>query len=471
MYQGEKSYWMKHLDFILTDLLWMEAAHFAAILLRGGRAAPAGNCRMALVILFIFLLAAFFSGCYHGILRRDRWQELAEVGKQCLMNMSVICVYLFLTKEGDQYSRFVWVFMGVFSFGLIFTSHCLMKRLIRRRKRCFRESFSQMLVLTTHDHAEHDLKKLLQYSYYQNYCVKGIVIVDQDRRGETIEGVPVVGYREEDALDFVRQNVVDEIFLHFTDMYFLQENLMQYFRCMGIVVHICMAEPLSKASPKKVIETIGGFTVISDSISIASPIQLFLKRCMDIAGGITGMTITAILFVILAPIIYIQSPGPIFFCQTRVGKNGRRFKIYKFRSMYPDAEARKKELMKQNKMKGLMFKVDNDPRIIPIGKFIRASSLDEFPQFWNVLKGDMSLVGTRPPTEDEYIYYEDYHRRRLAIKPGITGMWQVSGRSDITDFEEVVALDSQYIENWNIGLDFKILLKTVAVVFARKGSE
>lgn len=123
--------------------------------------------------------------------------------------------------------------------------------------------------------------------------------------------------------------------------------------------------------------------------------------------------------------------------------------------------------MAQNKMNGLMFKMDNDPRIIPIGRFMRATSLDEFPQFINVLKGNMSLVGTRPPTEDEYIQYKDYHKRRLAVKPGITGMWQVSGRSNITDFEEVVALDSKYIEDWNIGKDIKILFKTIAVVFNR----
>lgn len=182
------------------------------------------------------------------------------------------------------------------------------------------------------------------------------------------------------------------------------------------------------------------------------------------------MIFTAALCVVLAPIIYIQSPGPIFFSQWRVGKNGRRFKIYKFRSMYTDAEERKKELMSQNKMNGLMFKMDEDPRIFPAGHIIRKFSLDEFPQFWNVLKGDMSLVGTRPPTVDEFEQYEEHHRIRLSIKPGITGLWQVSGRSDITDFEEVVQLDNQYIVNWSLKLDIKIMLKTIGVVLGAKGS-
>ena len=183
-----------------------------------------------------------------------------------------------------------------------------------------------------------------------------------------------------------------------------------------------------------------------------------------------GLCVTVVITIIFGPVIYIQSPGSIFFSQERIGRNGRRFKIYKFRSMYPDAEERKKELMAQNKMQGLMFKMDNDPRIIPIGHFMRKTSLDEFPQFWNVLKGDMSLVGTRPPTVDEYEQYEMHHKARLAVKPGLTGMWQISGRSDIVDFEEVVRLDTKYIENWNIALDLRILLKTVLVLIKREGS-
>ena len=208
-----------------------------------------------------------------------------------------------------------------------------------------------------------------------------------------------------------------------------------------------------------------------------------LKRLMDICGGIVGCIATGIICLFVGPAIYIASPGPIFFSQERVGKNGKKFKMYKFRSMYMDAEARKAELMKENKLgDGKMFKMDFDSRVIGnkvlpdgshktgVGDFIRRTSLDEFPQFFNVLKGDMSIVGTRPPLISETNLYEPRHKARLAIKPGITGMWQVSGRSDITDFEEVVRLDKEYIENWDIGLDIKILLKTVMVVAKKDGS-
>ena len=167
----------------------------------------------------------------------------------------------------------------------------------------------------------------------------------------------------------------------------------------------------------------------------------------------------------------LESPGPLFFKQKRVGRNGRYFYIHKLRSMYVDAEARKKELMAQNEMNGLMFKMEDDPRVTKVGKFIRRTSIDELPQFFDVLRGDMSLVGTRPPTVDEYKQYESHHKRRLSMKPGITGLWQVSGRSDIEDFEEVVKLDVAYIDNWSLWGDVKILFKTIYVVFAGKGAK
>ncbi|MCD7842340.1 MAG: sugar transferase, partial [Lachnospiraceae bacterium] len=191
---------------------------------------------------------------------------------------------------------------------------------------------------------------------------------------------------------------------------------------------------------------------------------------MDIAGGLIGLFLTALMFPFLAVAIKIKSPGPVLFCQERVGKNGRIFKIYKFRSMYVDAEARKEELLRQNEMQGLMFKMKEDPRVIQgVGVFIRKTSLDEFPQFWNVLKGDMSLVGTRPPTVEEYRHYDMHHLVRMSIKPGLTGLWQVSGRNEITDFEEVVKLDTSYIEDWSLNLDIKILLKTIRVVLEGRG--
>ena len=252
---------------------------------------------------------------------------------------------------------------------------------------------------------------------------------------------------------------------------------------MGMVVHLNLAKVKSTRGQKQFVETVGGYTVLTTTMNYATDTQVLAKRALDILGGLVGCILTGLICIFVAPAIYISSPGPIFFSQVRIGQNGKPFKMYKFRSMYMDAEERKVELMAQNKMSdSRMFKLDFDPRVIGnkilpdgrhktgVGEFIRKTSLDEFPQFWNVLKGDMSLVGTRPILQDELEQYELHHRARIAIKPGITGMWQVSGRSDITDFEEVVRLDTEYISNWSFGLDIKILLQTVKTVLKREGS-
>ena len=198
--------------------------------------------------------------------------------------------------------------------------------------------------------------------------------------------------------------------------------------------------------------------------------QLFLKRCLDIIGSIVGLLATVVLFPFIAVAIKATSTGPLFFGQQRVGENGRIFKCWKLRSMYIDAEERKKDLMHLNEMSGAIFKIKDDPRITKVGNFLRKTSLDELPQFWNVLRGEMSLVGTRPPTPDEVVNYQNWHRKRICIKPGISGLWQVSGRNQIQDFDEVVRLDIEYIDRWTLWLDVKILFKTFWVVFARSGS-
>ena len=189
------------------------------------------------------------------------------------------------------------------------------------------------------------------------------------------------------------------------------------------------------------------------------------KRALDIAGAIVGLFLTAIVYVPVSIIIKLDDGGPIFFAQTRCSWLGKRFKIWKFRSMVTDAEARKNEV--DNQVEGPLFKNENDPRITKIGRFLRKTSLDEFPQFWNVLKGDMSLVGTRPPTPDEIEQYEVGAWQRLNVKPGMTGEWQVNGRSSITKFEDVIKLDLRYQENWSFFYDIQLIIKTVLVLFSK----
>ena len=219
------------------------------------------------------------------------------------------------------------------------------------------------------------------------------------------------------------------------------------------------------------LDDFGTTSVIRLSPRLFTDVELLIKRLMDICGAIVGCLICILFGIVVAPLIFLEDPGPIIFKQKRVGRNGKYFYIYKFRSMYQNAEERLKDLQSQNEMQGFMFKMKNDPRITKIGKILRKTSIDELPQFFNVLEGSMSLIGTRPPTVDEYNQYSAHHKRRISIKPGITGLWQVSGRSEITDFEEIVRLDCFYIDHWSIAADIKILLKTFGAVFTGKGSE
>ncbi|WP_282022632.1 sugar transferase [Priestia flexa] len=195
---------------------------------------------------------------------------------------------------------------------------------------------------------------------------------------------------------------------------------------------------------------------------------LFTKRLLDIMGAVFGLVLLSFLFLAVAIAIKIEDPkGPIFFGQVRIGKNEKVFRMYKFRSMVTDAEERLEALLKHNETTGAMFKMKRDPRITKIGRFIRKTSIDELPQLWNVLKGDMSLVGPRPPLLREVATYSEFHKQRLLVQPGCTGLWQVSGRSKI-GFEEMVKLDLEYIQKRTILFDIKIILKTFKEVFFSK---
>ena len=192
------------------------------------------------------------------------------------------------------------------------------------------------------------------------------------------------------------------------------------------------------------------------------------KRILDIVGAIVGITMTAIATIPIAVIMMFGDRGTLFYSQMRCGFDGKPFRIWKFRSMITDAD--KKQHLVENQATGHIFKNENDPRITKLGRWLRRTSLDEFPQFWNVLQGDMSLVGTRPPTLDEVAMYEAHHHKRLKVKPGITGEWQVRGRSEVLDFEEIVRMDLDYQRQWSFAYDLKLIMQTIGVVLARKGA-
>ncbi len=457
----------KHIDFILLDIFCVELSFILAYFIRMKVSLISATEAYDLVNVLLLLMhfcVVFWTECYSGIIRRGYLKELKQVVKHNCFILGGVLIILFCLKESETYSRIIIGLFFVIDIILMFLLRTILKKIIFRRNRKAKHS-SKVLIATNSASAESILKRFDECEY-ENISVKGLFILDEDMKDCELAGHTVLGGKDE-LFEFVRTRVTDRVFLDYSgnDMREIIDKLL----LMGVTTHVSVNAFLDGA-PNLVVEHVNDYTVITTSINLMSFKQKVIKRSMDIICSIPGLLITMLLTLILGPIIYIQSPGPIFFKQTRVGKNGRKFKMYKFRSMYMDAEERKKELMSQNKMNGLMFKMDNDPRITPIGRFIRKTSLDEFPQFINIFKGDMSMVGTRPPTVDEYELYEMHHKSRLAIKPGLTGMWQSSGRSDITDFEEVVRLDNEYIRNFSIGLDIKIIFKTLWSVVSHKGS-
>ena len=502
------------MDFILWDALVLQLAFVIAYAIRQHGAIPYTAVKyriLAVMLLMTDILVAAIFNTMHNVMKRGYYQEAVQTVKQVLLVLVVITLYMFSTQSGDTYSRIAIYLTAGLHFILGYVSRIFLKPIVRKMGK---NGANTAMILVADETQIPEILK--QGNAARDVRYTGIVLTDRDGTGETIMNIPVVASLKT-AADYICREWVDEVFvypehlqdieIHKSSAYqsvegiiedsinesepgdtqkteepeeFSVAALIEACRQMAIPVHIRL--PISNLGEKSFLEKIGGYSVLTTASNTASPQQLALKRLIDILGGIVGSLIALVVIAVVGPKIKKESPGPILFKQTRIGQNGKKFQIYKIRSMYLDAEARKAELMKDNRVSdGMMFKLDWDPRIIGnkiengkqitgIGEKIRSGSWDEWPQFFNILIGQMSLVGTRPPTVDEWEKYKYHHRARLATKPGLTGMWQVSGRSKITDFEEVVKLDTEYINHWSIGLDLRILVKTVKTVFTKDGA-
>lgn len=420
-----------------------------------------------ITIIIAVLIAALFCNIKGDVLNRGKFEELVSVIKKSLISSAVIAVYELLSKTVQGVPRSVYVITFFMGTVLMFLLRLLVKVYMKYRNGGKRAN--SILVVTIKDRAKDTLTKAVARNDWMRR-IDGIVITDEDMTGQSIEGFPVVA-NVHSMMRYIKNEIVDEVFIDVD--YKTRESIkpmVMELEDMGVTVHLKIEVLDVYRDFDAKLGYLGSIPVITFANRIYSWKSLFVKRCIDIVGAIVGLVFMTIAMIFVAPAIKIESKGPLFFKQKRVGKNGRYFYIYKFRSMYIDAEERKKELMAQNEMNGLMFKMKDDPRITKVGKFIRKTSIDELPQFINVLKGDMSLVGTRPPTVGEFKQYKGHHKRRLSMKPGITGMWQAYGRNSVMDFDEVVKMDLEYIDNWSILLDIKILFKTVATVFTNHGT-
>ncbi len=419
-------------------------------------------------IVVLCLVYALFLDANRNFFTRGYYQEFYYTARYTLIIIVGLVMVLYITQQSYGFSRLIYFIFAILNTLITYCAHLAFKKLMWGY---YKKSVSsaKMLVLAREDNAGEVVANLIKDSgwYYQ---VTSAAVYDADKKGQMISGIPVVASRD-DLYEVVVQMTVDEVFISLPDVAVSEiRGIVERFEEMGLVCHYNV-DLFSRPNPNTYAQRMAGYSVISFAVNTMDSRRVLIKRIIDVIGAIVGLAVTAVFTPFVAIAIKLDSPGPVFFSQTRIGRNGRRFKLWKFRSMYIDAEERKKELAGKNEMSGLMFKMEDDPRITRVGRFLRRTSIDETPQFFNILKGDMSLVGTRPPTEDEFEKYSGYYRRRLSITPGLTGMWQVSGRSDIQDFDEIVRLDLEYIDNWSLGLDVKILFMTIFAVLGAKGSK
>lgn len=482
MYRRKPQGWLKHIDLMAFDIVSLSISFLIAYRLKIKAWDFNSTTEYSLFLSFILcldLMVATLGRTFDKLTSRGYYREFVSTVQHVGFVFIGTILFLFGIKQSSTFSRTVVFVTFMFYLLLSYILRCIVKKYRRYEKSAKRTIF----IITNSTEASEVISNVLANQDNNNIRIIGLGIYNRDMLGKSIDDVPVLCSMD-NIYEYLCRIWVDEVLIHMPlsdpKLPELRKKLVE----MGITVHVDLNMDEHGLSEKRFVERVGKCSVITATINYTSTLDYIIKRFMDIIGGFFGSIAAILVCLVVGPIIKIKSPGPLLFSQERIGRNGKKFKMYKIRSMCVDAESKKDELRNENTIAdGMMFKLDWDPRIIGnrvlkdgthktgIGQFIRSTSLDEFPQFFNVLKGDMSLVGTRPPTLDEWNRYDLHHRARLSVIPGITGLWQVEGRSTITDFEKVVDLDTKYILNWSLGLDARILLKTIKVVFSRKGAK
>ena len=469
---NQKQTILQNYTLFFADLISICLSYVLGILTRGILRDVQKDTQYYLLILFFAVILCLLSyvllNWNADFIIRGTLAEFFFVLKYDIGLGASLGVFLFLTQKAQDFSRLTFVYFLIYNLIFTYLFHLLAKQFFTKVYMKSSNSY-KMMVITEKQYADSLIKKLRSATEW-SHQITALALMDVSELGETYHHVPVVA-KKENLFENINQLVLDEVFIYLPE-YSNKELgiLIEKFELAGITVHVNI-DPFDHLLSHKTTETLAGLTVLTYAISDYDFHRLMIKRLLDITGALIGMLVTILLTPFIALAIKLDSPGPVLYRQKRIGLNGRGFYLYKFRSMYQDADSRKEELHAKNEMDGPMFKVKNDPRITKVGRFLRRTSLDEFPQFFNVLIGQMSLVGTRPPTPDEYAQYNLQYRRRLSIKPGVTGLWQVSGRSNITSFDEVLRLDLHYIDNWSLGLDIKIILQTIVVILTQRGAQ
>jgi len=416
------------------------------------------------VFLVMFLNNYFMGkfGLYDDSRKPSYWLIIVSIMKAVFVSFASFTVAVFLYRD-LLYSRVFLLAFALLSLVFLILFRVIVHYYFNNH---FKKGFNARRILVVGDkERSRKIADVLdeQLSYGHEIVGRLAASADEQSAPDTMGCL-------RDFDDVLRKQAIDEVVFALSgDRAVDLRDYLEMCRKMGIPVRILPA--LWKEGDRVLfMETLQGVPFLTMRTANFNATGLVYKRILDLIGGAIGTLIFIAIYPFVAVAIKLDSPGPVLFKQKRMGRNGRIFNLYKFRSMYADAETRKQELLEKNLMNGALFKMADDPRITKVGRWLRKTSVDEIPQFINVLKGEMSLVGTRPPTLDEVEKYQPQHLKRISAKPGLTGLWQVSGRNKITDFEEVVELDCRYLDQWRFLTDLKILAKTVLVVLQRKGA-
>ena len=418
-----------------------------------------------IVILWIGLM--YFAGMYHSLRFKSIGQVLWAICHVAVVAFLIFGALVFVLNL-PYVSRSFIVFIFIFTTQAFMFERVVLDLLFRYiRKKGF--NYRNVLIVGTGPRAR---KFISQVELHREFGFKIIGLVDDELEGsmEKMSGYKVIGYLK-DIPEIIRQNAIDYVvFIVPRNWLGRIEEPILYCETVGVSASVAVDLFDLQFTTGKESHLFGvpllTFESTSDKVG-----QLCCKRIMDILLSGAALVLLFPLFAVVAVFTKMTSQGPVFFTQIRSGLNGRHFKLYKFRTMVVDAEARLESLQHLNEMKGPVFKIEKDPRITFVGKYLRKFSIDELPQLWNVFKGEMSLVGPRPPLPKEVAQYDHWQRRRLSMRPGITCIWQVSGRNGITDFVKWMKLDLEYIDHWSLWLDIMILLKTIPVVIIAKGAK
>ena len=432
----------------------------------GGGIQDANNIAWILLIIFPVWYGLFFRfGVYKFVRMRVLGELLFSVLKANAAGGIIAAAMIFLFEPVGYRDLFL-NFLAIVTLTFLLQKTCYLSIVKYLKKNDFRKR--QIVIVGTGDEAARFIRCLNQHLDW------GLKIVGLIRSGGTSGQAELCGYKIlgelGDLVDICRNAVVDEVVFCEALRGEEAERNLDALDEMGIKVRLVLQTGNIRPIRKEIGLFHGEFPILTVSSGPPRESQIVFKRALDIVGSVFGLSILAVMFPFIAAAILLESGRPVLFGQDRIGENGRLIKCWKFRSMSIGAEERKAEFSHLNEMSGGMFKIRNDPRITRVGQILRKTSLDEWPQFWNVLRGEMSLVGPRPLPIGDVRMVENRYRRRLSVKPGITGLWQVSGRSQVVDFEDVVRLDLEYIDNWSLWLDCRILLRTCLVIFSGHGS-